>query len=190
MSMLRHWHRLPSKAMDAPSPAVLEARLHGALGNLVEWKVPMSTSRGWNQMSFRISSHQNHSMILPLYEGCSKSNAPHFIMSAHNTRGGCWWYGSRGWTFVPIFCLFCCCVTEGSRGAVWQNDVWHGSVYEAKVCQWIPPCRKKCTLSHSLELAQHLQKPVNVSTVRWWVVCFSCDNSNMTDKPCSRWPCR
>jgi len=34
--MLRHWHRLPSKAMDAPSPAVLEARLHGALGNLVE----------------------------------------------------------------------------------------------------------------------------------------------------------
>ena len=27
---------------------------------------------------------------------------------------------------------FCCCETDGSRGAVWQNDVQCGSVYEAK----------------------------------------------------------
>jgi len=27
---------------------------------------------------------------------------------------------------------FCCCVTDGSRGAVWHNGVWRGSVYEAK----------------------------------------------------------
>ena len=26
---------------------------------------------------------------------------------------------------------FCCCVTDGSRGAVWQNTMWHGSVQEA-----------------------------------------------------------
>ena len=43
---------------------------------------------------------------------------------------------------------FCCCVTDGSRRAVWQNDVWHGSVYEAKVCNWIPPCRKNGTHWH------------------------------------------
>ena len=24
-------------------------------------------------------------------------------MLAHDIRGGCWWYGSRGWTFPPIF---------------------------------------------------------------------------------------
>ena len=38
---------------------------------------------------------------------------------------------------------FCCCVTDGSRGAVWHNSVWHGSVYETKACHWIPPCGKK-----------------------------------------------
>ena len=28
---------------------------------------------------------------------------PIFITSAHNIRGRCWWYDSRGWTFPPIF---------------------------------------------------------------------------------------
>ena len=42
----------------------------------------------------------------------------------------------------PITC--CCCVTDGSRGAIWQNGFWLGSVDRAKVCHWIPPCRKKC----------------------------------------------
>jgi len=30
----------------------------------------------------------------------------------------------------------CCPVTEGSRGAVWKNGVWHGSAYEAKAYNW------------------------------------------------------
>ena len=37
------------------------------------------------------------------YKGCFKSNASYFIMLAHSIRGRCWWYGSRGWTFLPIF---------------------------------------------------------------------------------------
>ena len=41
-------------------------------------------------------------VLVEKYEGCSKSNASYFIMLAHNIRGGCWWYGSRGWTFPPI----------------------------------------------------------------------------------------
>ena len=56
---------------------------------------------------------------------------------------------------------FCCCVTDGSRGAVWQNGVWHGSAYEAKVCHWIPPCIKNGTHWHSLMLAEHLWRPNN-----------------------------
>ena len=32
---------------------------------------------------------------------------------------------------------FCCHVTNGSREAFWQNGVWHGSMYEAKVCYWM-----------------------------------------------------
>ena len=38
-------------------------------------------------------------LVLPslvMYEGFSKSNASCFIMLAHNIRGGCWWYDSRG----------------------------------------------------------------------------------------------
>ena len=85
---------------------------------------------------------------------------------------------------------FCCHVTDDSRGAVWQNGVWHGSAYEAKVCNWIPPCGK---ISPS-DIHQHLlniyrDQRVDVSTVRWWVACFSSGDSDMKDKPRSRWPC-
>ena len=30
------------------------------------------------------------------YEGHSENSACHFIMQAHDGRGSCWWYGSRG----------------------------------------------------------------------------------------------
>jgi len=36
------------------------------------------------------------------YMGCSESNASCFIPLAYNTRGRCW-YGSRSWSFPPIF---------------------------------------------------------------------------------------
>ena len=32
---------------------------------------------------------------------------------------------------------FCHYETDGSRGVVWQNDIWHGSAYEVKVCHGI-----------------------------------------------------
>jgi len=50
-------------------------------------------------------------------------------------------------------------VTDGSRGAVWQNSIWHRSVDEAKVCHWIPLCRKNGTLWHSLTLTERLWRP-------------------------------
>ena len=28
---------------------------------------------------------------------------------------------------------FCCRSTDGSRGTVWQNGIWQGSVYDAKI---------------------------------------------------------
>ena len=31
---------------------------------------------------------------------------------------------------------FCCCVTDGSREAVWWNGVWHGSMHEVKITHW------------------------------------------------------
>ncbi|KFO52791.1 hypothetical protein N302_02957, partial [Corvus brachyrhynchos] len=33
--VVRHWHRLPTEAVDAPSLEALKVRLDGALSNLV-----------------------------------------------------------------------------------------------------------------------------------------------------------
>jgi len=41
MRAVKHWPRLPRKAVDAPSLAVFKARLDGVLRNLVWWKVPL-----------------------------------------------------------------------------------------------------------------------------------------------------
>ncbi|KFW65554.1 hypothetical protein AS28_04714, partial [Pygoscelis adeliae] len=35
MRVVRHWHRLPREAVDAPSLEVFKARLDGALSNLI-----------------------------------------------------------------------------------------------------------------------------------------------------------
>jgi len=35
MRVVKHWHRLPREAVDAPSRAAFKARLDGALSNLV-----------------------------------------------------------------------------------------------------------------------------------------------------------
>ena len=83
---------------------------------------------------------------------------------------------------------FCCCATDGSRGAVWQNGVWRGSVYKAKSRHWVPPHENNCTHWHSLTLAEHLWT-VDVSTVRWWVVRFNSGDSDVKDKLHSGWPC-
>jgi hypothetical protein len=45
------------------------------------------------------------------YEGCLDSNASYFIILVHDVRGGCWWYGSRGWTFL----LICVSVVAGQQ---------------------------------------------------------------------------
>ena len=66
---------------------------------------------------------------------------------------------------------FCCCVTDVCRGAVWPNGIWHRSVYEAKVCHWIPP--------FSFITVCWMLIGVGVSTVRWWLVCSSSGDSGV-----------
>ncbi|GAB0191025.1 triadin [Grus japonensis] len=46
--VVRHWNRLPREAVDAPSLEVFKARLDGALGNLVWWRVSLPMAGGWN----------------------------------------------------------------------------------------------------------------------------------------------
>jgi len=43
---VRHWHRLPIEAVDAPSLEVFKARLDGALSNLIQWEVSLPLARG------------------------------------------------------------------------------------------------------------------------------------------------
>mgnify|MGYP001857242594 CR=1 FL=1 len=49
-----------------------------------------------------------------------------------------------------------CCPTDGSRRVVWQNGTWHGSVYEAKMCDQIASCIKRCTNWHTTVHAESL----------------------------------
>jgi len=44
--VVRPWHRLPREAVDAPSLAVLKARLDGALSTLVWCKVSLLMTGG------------------------------------------------------------------------------------------------------------------------------------------------
>jgi len=46
MSVVRHWHRLPREAVAAPSLAVFQTRLDGALSDLVWWKVSLPMAGG------------------------------------------------------------------------------------------------------------------------------------------------
>ena len=56
-------------------------------------------------------------------------------MLTHDIRGGCWWYGSRGWTFPPIFhYMLLPCDRWQQRGSltiwrliqkfIWSKRVW------------------------------------------------------------------
>ena len=89
------------------------------------------------------------------------------------------------------YCIkFCFHLTNGSRWAAWQNDIWHGSVYEVKVCHWIPTCGKNVTWLH-LTFAEHWWRPnsgckhcevVGGVFQQWW-------HSDVEDKLCSGQPC-
>ena len=66
---------------------------------------------------------------------------------------------------------FCYPVTDSSRGAVWQNGIWHGSAYEAKVWNWIPTCRKKLHPLTFTDLPNvYKDQTVGVNTVMQWVI--------------------
>ena len=67
---------------------------------------------------------------------------------------------------------YCCYATDGSREVVWQNGVWHGSAYEAKVRNWIPQFGENGTHWCSLMLLNaYGDQTVDVSAVRgWWNV--------------------
>ena len=127
-----------------------------------------------------------------IYKGCSESNASYFMMLAHNVRGGCWWYGSRGWNFPPISCyMLLPCDRWQQRGSltIWrliQKCIWSKSVsLDSSMPKKVAP-----TDIHWRLLNVYGDQTVDVSTVRQWVVRFNSGDTDMKHKPCSCWLCR
>ncbi|KAK4812297.1 hypothetical protein QYF61_014083 [Mycteria americana] len=52
MRVVRHWHRLPTEAVDAPSLEAFKVRLDGALSNLIQWKMSLPTAGGLDWIIF------------------------------------------------------------------------------------------------------------------------------------------
>ena len=116
-----------------------------------------------------------------MYKGCSESAASYFITLAHDIRGGCWRYCSRGWTPTTSTPFHVVAVwqmaAEGHND--WHNGIWRGRVDRCNVWHLIPLCRKSGIhwyYQHLLNI--HGDQTVGVSTVRWWVVHFSSGDSN------------
>ena len=64
------------------------------------------------------------------------------------------------------------CLKIDSRGAIWQNGFWRGSVYEAKVCHWTCSSRKIAPIDiHRGLLNVYGNQPVEVSRNRHNTVC-------------------
>ena len=94
------------------------------------------------------------------------------------------------------FISCCCCVTDGSRGEVWQHGIWYGMKQRGGI-----------EFLHADKMAStDIHRTVDVSTVKRWVVCFGSGDNDIKDKPHSRqlgavvtlwngthhsgWPCR
>ena len=96
---------------------------------------------------------------------------------AHDIRGGCWWYSSRGWAFPPVFHhMLLLCDRWQQRGTL-THCVWYGSADEPKVRYWIPPWGKNGTHWPSSMLAEHSWRPktgcepskeVGGAFQQWW----------------------
>ena len=62
MGVVRPWPRLPREVEDAPSLAVLKARLDGAWSTLGWWKGSLPMAGGWHQVISKVPSNPNHSV--------------------------------------------------------------------------------------------------------------------------------
>jgi len=49
MRVVKLWHRLPGKVVDAPSLETFKVRLDGALSNLIQLQMCLLTARGWTR---------------------------------------------------------------------------------------------------------------------------------------------
>ena len=110
-------------------------------------------------------------------------------MLAQNGRGGCSWTAVEDEPSHQYSNTFRCCVTNVSRGALWQNNsdmemyMKQSCVIEFLHVETVAPIH-----IHWSFLNVYGDQTVHVSTVRL-VVHFNSGDSDAKDKPYSRWPC-
>jgi len=108
-------------------------------------------------------------------------------MLAHDIKGGCRWYGSRGWTFPIDFVLHF--VARRLMAAEGRSDKT-ASDMEVHMEQKLNHCMQKKIAS--IDIHQHLlsvyeDQTVHVSTMKWWVTSTSaiCYKRNTQALVCS-----
>lgn len=126
------------------------------------------------------------------YGGCSEGNTFYVTVLAHDIRGGYWWYGNRGWTFPPLLrSMLLLYDRRQQRGSV---TTWHLTwkcVWRKGVSLNFSKGKKMAPIDiHWCLLNIYGDQTVGISTERWRVMHFSSNDSDMKDKPHSRWPCR
>ena len=62
--VVRHWSRLPSDVVDAPSLETFKVRLDQALGNLMELWCPCALQGSWTRWPSEVPSNSKDPMIL------------------------------------------------------------------------------------------------------------------------------
>ena len=109
---------------------------------------------------------------------------PFLLVWPTMSRGGC--MAVEAESSCQYSATVCCHVTDSSRGADWQNGIWHSGEYEVKVHHRIPPCSKKL---HLLTFASVCWTFYGYQTVavKWWVAHFSSANSGLQIFTSKRW---
>lgn len=122
------------------------------------------------------------------YKGCPESNASWFRMLAHNTRGRCWWCGSRGWISPSVPLHFVDVRQTAVEGSLKERCLTHNT-YETIHSHW----KKMAPMTFTDTCWIFMDTKhggVNESTVRWCVLHFSMVTVTLKKKPCSGWPCK
>ena len=117
------------------------------------------------------------------YEGCSKSNASDFTTLIHSVRGGCWWSGSRGWTFPTLHYILSLCNRWQHRESEKMASNMEVCMNQSCVTEFLHAEKMAAIDIHSCLLNVYGNQTVDMSTVRQWVMCFSSGDSDAKDMP-------
>ena len=112
-------------------------------------------------------------------------------MIANDIRGGCWWYGSKGWIFTPVFyysLLLCDRWQQRGQSDKITSDMEMHMKLRCRT-EFLNVEKMAPTDIHQCLLNVQGDQTVDVSSMRRWLVHSSSGDSCVDDKAYSRWWC-